>query len=420
MSIYKKISPTTAIIIAMVLGAVCGLVVGEPMGKIQFLGDMFFRLILMGIIPFVMGQIIEAVGSLTKKELSTTGVKTIVLFLVSSAACAAIGVASGVIFDFKLDVSLAELTSETVDPSFVAPTVQEMITNFIPKNIVDSMAKGSMVQVIVFSALLGVAISFWRSSHDGKSLVYDFIVELNELLLHIIRIVMYIAPIGVFAYVSGALGMLGWKILIPLGKYILVLALATLVATIIWFIVISITCRMSLPLLIKKMMPMNVMAAATISSAVTLPLEMNDAKNKLGLNKDIANLVLPLGMPLNSNGSALHMALTAMVISQMYGVTFDLPGLISVGVISLLLSLANAVAPGATLISLTMLVPQLGLPTASIAIFGGLEYIVAAIRTTLNVSSDVFCALLVAKDVPDGIDYDIFYDRKVVVVEDED
>lgn len=130
---------------------------------------------------------------------------------------------------------------------------------------------------------------------------------------------------------------------------------------------------------------------------MTLPTEMDDARNKIGISDEVASLVLPLGMPLNSNGSALHMACTAVFVSQMFNMPFEGSMLVYVCVIAWLLSLANAVAPGATLISLTMLMPALGLPLEAVAILGGLEYIVAAIRTTLNVNSDVFSALLVAK-----------------------
>ena len=117
--------------------------------------------------------------------------------------------------------------------------------------------------------------------------------------------------------------------------------------------------------------------------------------------------MLPLGMPLNSNGAAMHMAITAITIAQMYGFDFSFEKLIYVAIIPVFLSLANAVVPGAALVSLAMIVPQLGLPAESIAIFAGAEYIVGMYRTILNVDSDVFCALLVAKS-ENAIDYDVF------------
>ena len=134
---------------------------------------------------------------------------------------------------------------------------------------------------------------------------------------------------------------------------------------------------------------------------------MEDCKEKVGLDREVANLVLPLGVSLNSNGSALHMALTAMFVSQMYGMDFSGASLITVVLISFALSMATAAAPGASLISLTMLIPALGLPLDAIAILGGLEYLVASTRTTLNVVGDALCALIVAKS-QDGIDYDVF------------
>ena len=405
-------NPTVAMIVAMVAGIAAGLIVGQDMTKIQFIGDIFFRLIQMGIVPFVMCEIIGAVGSLTKEELAGIGLKAAAAFLISSLLASAFGMMATVIFQPGAGLSNSTIVQNaTTDLEATAVSATDMITSFFSSNIISSIASGSMVPCIVFSIFFGVAVILVKENNNGECRVYDWVTSLNEVLLTIIRVVMNVAPLGIFSYVSASVGALGMDVLVAIGKYILVLAGATLVFTILWFILIGAYCKMSIPRLVKKMMPMSVMAAATISSAVTLPMEMEDAKNKIGLRDNIANLVLPLGVPLNSNGSALHMAVTAVFVAQMYDMDFVGSSLILVCVIAWLLSLANAVAPGASLISLTMLIPALGLPMQAIAILGGLEYIVAAIRTTLNVNSDVFCALLVAKG-EDGIDYDIFNDVK--------
>lgn len=405
-------NPTIGIIIAMILGIAAGLLVGKPMGEVKFIGDAFFRLIQMNMILFVVTQIVDAVGGLSGEELSSIGLKTIAAFLISSLLASAWGIACAVIARPGAGLENSELVlNATTDLTATTTTVQDTILGFLPTNAVSAMANGMMVPSIVFSVFLGVAITIYRQKHDGTSKMLDLVRELGDLLLTIIRLVMNVAPIGIFCYVSASIGTLGLEILIPIGKYILVLFVGTLIFTIAWLVVVSVRCKLPIGSLFKKMVPMTVMAAATISSAVTLPLEMDDAKRKIGLRDKIADLALPLGMPLNSNGSALHMAVTAIFVAQMYGVEFQGGALAYVCVIALMLSLANAVAPGATLISLTMLIPALGLPLEAVAILGGLEYIVAAIRTTLNVNSDVFCALLVAKS-EDGIDYDIFYGRK--------
>lgn len=404
-----RYNPTIGMIIAMIAGIAAGLVGGALMGDIKFIGDIFFRLIQMGIVPFVMCQIIEAVGSLTKRQLSSVGLKAAAAFLISSLLASMFGMASAMLFKPGTGLSGTDLVlNASTDLEATSTSIADTLTGFFPSNIVSSIASGSMVPCIVFSLFFGIAIIFVREARGGEEVsVYRWICDLNEILLQIIRIVMNIAPIGIFAYVSASIGTLGLEVLIPIGKYILVLAGATAVFTVVWLIVVTAYCKMPIGKLFRKMIPMSVMAAATISSAVTLPLEMEDAKNKIGLKKSIADLVLPLGVPLNSNGSALHMAVTAVFVSQMYDMEFAGAALISVAFISWMLSLANAVAPGASLISLTMLIPALGLPMDAIAILGGLEYIVAAIRTTLNVNSDVFCALLVAKS-EDAIDYEVF------------
>ena len=136
-------------------------------------------------------------------------------------------------------------------------------------------------------------------------------------------------------------------------------------------------------------------------------MELEEAQYKLGLSKRITHLVLPLGMSLNSNGSALHMTVTVMTIAQMYQVDFDLTKLIYLAVVATFVSLANAVVPGAGLVSLAIIVPQMGLPIESIAIFGGVEWLVGMLRTILNVHSDVYSAILVAKSVNE-INHEIF------------
>lgn len=393
-----RYNPTIGMVVAMVAGVAVGLWVGPPAGQIEFIGTIFFRLIRMGIIPFVMCQIIEAVGSLTKQQLRGIGLKAAIAFLVSSLLASAFGVAITVLAKPGAGLSNSSLVlNASTDLEATQMSVQDTVTNFFSDNISASLAAGAMVPCIVFALFFGIAIIYTRERHPAVQSVYVCIEGLNEILLGIIRIVMNVAPLGIFCYVASSIGKLGIEMLLPIGKYLVVLAVGTAIFTLAWLVVVSIRCRLPIGKLFVKMIPMSVMAASTISSAVTLPMEMEDAKNKIGLDKEIANLVLPLGVPLNSNGSALHMAVTAVFVSQMYDMEFSGGILITVGFIAWMLSLANAVAPGATLISLTMLIPALGLPMQSVAILGGLEYIVAAIRTTLNVNSDVFCALLVAE-----------------------
>lgn len=406
---FLGISTNTWIVISMVLGVVAGIIGGKAMGNIQFVGDIFFRLVQMGIVPFVMCAIVEAVGGLTAKDLSGIGVKGIAWFAASSVLASAFGLFMATVFQPGAGLAgTALVENATTTAEATASTWQDTILSFFGTNIVASMSAGSMVPCIVFAIALGPAITYWRNTHDGVCIVFDMIKELEMLLLTIIRGVMVIAPIGIFCYVSAMVGSLGAEVLIPLLRYLLVLAGTVAIFLVLWIVVVCARCGLSPIKLIRNMWPMSVMALGTISSAVTLPVEMEDAKHKLGLRGDIADLILPLGMPLNSNGASIHLAITALTIAQIYGMTFAGFDYVYLAVICTLLSLANAVAPGADIVSLTMIVPQLGLPLSSIGIFAGLTYPVGAIRTILNVDSDVFCAMMVAQGEENGIDREVF------------
>ena len=198
-------NPTIGIIVAMVLGIVAGLFVGKPMGEVKFIGDAFFRLIQMNMILFVVTQIIDAVGSLSGEELSSIGLKTIAAFLISSLLASAWGITCAIFARPGASLENSELVlNATTDLTATTTTVQDTILGFLPVNAINAMANGMMVPSIVFSIFLGIAITIYRQDHGGQSRMLDLVRELGDLLLIIIRLVMNVAPIGIFCYVSAA------------------------------------------------------------------------------------------------------------------------------------------------------------------------------------------------------------------------
>ena len=210
---------------------------------------------------------------------------------------------------------------------------------------------------------------------------------------------------------ASTIGSLGGAVILPLLGYLLLYGACTLLFFILWILLLSVRLKMPAWLLFRKVSGISTVALATTSSAVTLPTTLKDSKERLGIGDRVAKLVLPLGMSINCNGAAMHMAVTAVTITQIYGIHFGLTGYLYIVVMATFLSMANAIVPGAGLISLAMIVPQLGLPVESIAIFAGLEWFVGMYRTVLNVDADVFTALLVAKS-ENELDYQVLYSRK--------
>ncbi|EEU66724.1 TPA: dicarboxylate/amino acid:cation symporter [Enterococcus faecalis] len=400
----KKPSMITQIAIAVVVGILVGLLIPASGNYLKIVGDVFLRLMQMAIPILILGQIVQAVGSINPKELTSLGGRTIAVFGISSLAAALWGVLMAVIFNPGYGVKMTGFQDASIKAQEISIT--DTILNFVPKNIFDSLTQGSIIQIIVFALFFGLALNKYLQSHPETQL-FQIIVDFNEVIITVIRYVMYLAPLGIFALIASTISHLGLQIILPLVKYLLVYGLGTILFLGIWILVITLYCKVSPLRLITNMKNMSVMALATTSSAITLPVALEETETKLGLSKRITNLVLPLGMSLNSNGSAMHMAFTVMTIAQMYQLEFDITKMIYLAITATFVSLANAVVPGAGLVSLAVIVPQMGLPIESIAIFAGVEWFVGMLRTILNVNSDVYSAILVAKSV-DEIDDTVF------------
>ncbi|WP_251006173.1 dicarboxylate/amino acid:cation symporter [Carnobacterium sp. ISL-102] len=403
----KKVNLTTQIIVMTVLGIIFGALFGQSLSFLDVIGKIFLRLIQMSIVILIMGQIIEAVGNLNPRGLGKIGLKTFGLFISSSLIAAIIGITAGVAFNpgSGVDTSLLDVSGEAIE-TVSTGSIPELILDFFPTNIFSSMTEGSIVQVIVFSLIFGIALSFVKTEQEDN-LILEWVKQFNAVILKMIGLIMKTAPIGIFAIIASTISKMGLSIILPMGKYLAVYGFATILYLVVWFAITSIYLRVSIIKLSKNMLQMSLMALTTTSSAITLPTALNDSKEKLGVSDRIAKLVLPLGMSLNSNGSSMHMAITIVTIAQIYGVTYGMSDFVYIVILSTMASLANAVVPGAGLVSLTIVIPSMGLPIESIALFAGVDWFVGMLRTILNVDSDTTTALIVAKS-ENELDYDIF------------
>jgi Na+/H+-dicarboxylate symporter len=396
---------TYQIIIATVLGIISGVIFGERLQFTRFFGDIFLRLIQMSISLLVMGHVVEAVGNINPKELGKLGVKTFSIFITSSFMAAAWGILMGSVFRPGSGVDASGLSgTETLRAGSMS--VSETILNFIPSNIIRSMADNTIIHVILFGILFGMAAGFVALERNDRRLL-DIISLFNKTIIRMISGIMKIAPAAICIILATTIGRLGVKIVVPLIKYLAVYGLATLVFWIAWQLIVCLICRVNFFRLVKNTANISLMALATTSSAVTLPTTLKDSQEKCGISEKIAKLVLPLGMSLNCNGAAMHMAITVVTIAQIYGVSYDAGNIIFIVVLATLASMANAVVPGAGLVSLTIVVPAMALPIESIALFASVDWFVGMMRTILNVDADVYTALIVGRSEK-AVDFSVF------------
>ncbi|MCW6682281.1 dicarboxylate/amino acid:cation symporter [Aerococcaceae bacterium NML160702] len=389
----KKNSLVVQIVIAVILGGIMGSIMPDFSNYFKVIGDLFLKLMQMSIPLLVLGQIVQAIGGIEAKELKRFGTQTLLIFGASSLLASIWGVLAAYVFRPGEGVVINVDLENIVESKSLLWT--DTLLGFFPSNIFDALSKGSIIQIIVFACFFGLALNRFMQ-RNPESQLFKTISDFNEVIMNIIRLVMTLAPIGVFCLIGSSISDLGTGIILPLVKYLVIYSAATIVFLIFWIIVVCAYCKIGFVPLIRNMRQISIVAIVTISSAVTLPIAIDDAKAKLGISKRITELVLPLGVSLNSNGSAMFMSITVVTIMQLYQIDFNLQTLVYLGIMATLVSLANAVVPGGGLVSLAIIVPQMGLPIESIAIFAGVEWFTGIIRTILNVNSDVYTAILVA------------------------
>lgn len=389
----KKIGFGTQMVIASILGLIAGVVFGPAMGNIRFLGDIFLRLIQMSVVFLVMGAIIESVGSLEPRELGKLGGKAIALFLITSGIAAAIGLL--LVNLIQPGVGIQGVTPSEYNGNLFEGNPLDMIVNFFPRNIFEAMAQGNILQVIVFAALFGMALSTLSHTEAGKR-VYSLVQDVNHVIMQVITIVMKFAPVGVFALLSGIVGSIGIQVIVPLAKFLLTMTLGSLAALAFLLAVVGVYGKINPFRLLKKLSRTIIVALTTTSSAISLPVQMDDAENRIGISKRVSRLVNPLAMSLNSNGLAITISIACITVAQFFGIQLTLQQQIVIVAVSIITTLGNLLVPGGALVAMAIAFQMTGLPLEGIAILAGVDWFAGMARTLLNVVGDVLVSTFVA------------------------
>lgn len=404
-----KLSFPTQLIIGTVVGLLLGIIFKESIAPIKVVGDIFLRLVMMSVPILLLGVVTEAVGSISYREIGKVGAKTITWFITTTIIAAAIGMTIGLIF--KPGVGMPTGSLETaIKPTDL--TLDQIILNFFPSNFVSSLSAGNNMQVIIFALFLGVATSIYVDK-TGDRTVLNFISSFNKTILTIIRMIMKLAPFGVAALLAYVAGTMGLQVIGPLVKYLVILLVACFLFLLAQVFITAAIAKVSPIALIKKLIPMSIIAFTTTSSAMSLPIQMSDTVTKLGVSKRISELVNPLGMVINSTGQALFLSVASIMLFQFFNIEITAARLIQTVVLSTLACMGTPAVPGGALVVLAGLMPSLGIPIEGLALIAGVDWFRGAITTVPNVAGDALVALIVAKG-EDEFSRDVF-DGKVVI-----
>lgn len=406
-----SISLTTQILLATIGGLVFGSIVGPWASNLKFIGDIFLRLIQMSVVILVMSAVAGAVGSGDGRDVGKMGFHTFKWIIGFTVFSAALGVVLSLIVKpgVGADLSSAE---EIAEATVASASLQETLTNFVPTNVIQAMAEGSMVPCIVFALFFGVAMGQY-TKHTGNRNIADFVVGINSIITNIIKIVMTVAPIGIFCLLADVAGSTGFKVIIPMLKFLGVLLVGDAIQFLVFGPLTATLCKVNLFKMPKKFAKMSIMAVTTTSGAICLPTKMEDAVEKFGVSRKVADFTGPITMSMNSCGAAQCYVVAIFFMAQATGVELSVYQMGMAILLSCLMCMGTISVPGGSVIVYTFLASSLGLSMDSIAVLIGIDWFAGMFRTLMNVDVDVMVGMLVANKIGE-LDRDVYNEKKTV------
>ena len=385
------------IFISLILSVIVGLMAGQdalPFIKwwIAPIGTMFINLIKMMIVPVVFSSLIVGMAGLgDMKKLGRIGIKTLALYLLTTAVAIIIGF--GVAGVAHPGVGM-QMTGQAAPQIKEAPSIMQVFVSMIPMNPVDSMAKADILPVIIFALFVGVGI-IQVGGERGK-LMLNFFDACAEVSYKIIAMVMRTAPIGVFALLLPVVAQNGPAVLLPLLSVIGCVAVGCVLHAIcVYSSLTTFLGKLGPAKFFRGMSEAMLIAFTTCSSSATLPINMKNTQEKLGVSREVSSFVLPLGATINMDGTALYMGVCSLFIANVFGIDLTGGQMMMIVLTGTLASIGTAGVPGAGLIMLAMVLQSVQLPIEGLALVAGIDRVLDMFRTCLNITGDAAVSVVV-------------------------
>ena len=404
----KKLGLTTRIFIALLLGAVFGMILNYliPAGIIRdrvivngvlyVVGQGFIRLMRMLVVPLVFCSLV--CGSMSigdTKKLGGVGVKTLVFYLLTTALAITVALGVGRLFQpgARLDMSKIKVTG-SVEAATAQTGAADTILNIIPTNIFEALSNGNMLQIILFALILGVILA---KMGDRVDIIKNFFGQFNDIMMEMTMLVMNLAPVGVFCLIAKTFAEIGFDVFIPLLKYMFCVLFALAIQCfIVYLSLLKVFTGLNPFIFIKNFFPVMAFAFSTSTSNATIPMSIETLEKKLGVSKRISSFTIPLGATINMDGTSIMQGVAVMFTAQAFGIHLDMMDYLTVIGTATLASVGTAGIPSVGLITLTMVFNAVGLPIEGIGLIMGIDRILDMTRTAVNITGDAVCTTIVA------------------------
>lgn len=403
----KKVGLTTKIFIALLAGAIAGILIHYvvPAGFVRdtvlvngifyVLGNGFIRLMQMLVVPLVLCSLIcgsMAIGD--TKTLGKVGVKTMVFYLCTTALAVCLALAVASVINPGIGMSMKDIDASSVTQAAPVSLVDTLL-NIIPKNIFHSLANGDMLPIIVFALIVGVLLA---KMGNRAAVVANFFSQCNDLMMEMTMVVMKLAPIGVFCLIAKTFAGIGLDAFLPMLKYMFSVILALAIQCfVVYQLLLFFFTRLNPFRFIKKFFPVMAFAFSTSTSNATIPMSIDTLHKKVGVSKQISSFTIPLGATINMDGTSIMQGVAVIFIAQAYGISLSPAAIATVVATATIASIGTAGVPSVGLVTLTMVLNSVGLPTEGITLIMGIDRILDMLRTAVNITGDAVCTTIVSK-----------------------
>ncbi len=415
----KKIGLTTKIFIALIVGAIFGMILHYFIpsshvknailveGILYVVGQGFIRLMKMLVVPLVFCSIV--CGSMSigdTKKLGTVGVRTLAFYLATTALAITVALTMGNILDPGVGLDMSTISANATDVQTMESTsMAQTILNIIPDNPIGSLASGNMLQIIVFALIVGVILA---KLGEKTETVANFFSQFNDVMMEMTMMVMSLAPVGVFCLISRTFAGIGFSAFLPLAKYMIGVLLALCVQCFVVYLgLLKLFTGLNPIKFIRNFFPVMAFAFSTATSNATIPMSIDTLAKKMGVSKRISSFTVPLGATINMDGTAIMQGIAVVFAAQAFGILLTPMDYVTVIGTATLASIGTAGVPSVGLVTLTMVFNSVGLPVEAIGLIMGIDRILDMARTAVNITGDAVCTTIVAHQ-NNAIDKEIF------------
>jgi Na+/H+-dicarboxylate symporter len=395
---------TKKILIGMFLGVLLGTILnyfsltGWPQtffveGVIEIGGRIFLSSLKLMVVPMVFVSLVAGAGSLDDiKKLGRLGGKTFAMYIITTALAITLALTLGFLTNPGAGF---EISNPATFEAKESPPLIDVISNIFPSNPIEAMARGEMLQIIVFALLFGIGMTM--AGESGKRVLSVF-NDLNEIIMKMVMLLIELAPYGVFCLLTKVFASQGFGAILPMAKYFFVVLLGLILQIfVVYGGILKVVGKLNPVTFFKKFSEVQIFAFSTASSNATLPVNMEVTEKSLGVHNSVASFTIPFGATINMDGTAIMQGVATVFVAQAYGIELGFQGFLTVIMTATLASIGTAGVPGVGLVMLAMVFNQVGLPVEGIGLIIGVDRLLDMARTAVNVTGDSMVSCVVAK-----------------------